>query len=84
MVRRSQRHLSEETKGKLLKAIGNCRDASIELTANAPIGGEEYVAADKLRTALDDMTGTLTGDREHFRMKSHSTHPHTHGRRDDP
>ena len=50
-----------------------CRDASIVASTNAPIGSEIYQAADKLRVALDDMTGTLTGDRAHFSLKAHSS-----------
>ena len=58
----------------LLDAIGECRRACITATSKAPIGGDVYQAAGKLVSVIDDMAGTLTGDREALHLKGHSTY----------
>lgn len=71
MARRTQRHFSEIDRQALLDAVGACREAAITACTKAPVFGPEYVAASTLQSALDDMAGFLTGNREHFWAKGH-------------
>ena len=77
-----KRSVTETMKSDLLAALRNCRTALIAFTMKAPINGPEYKAAETMRRSLDDMAGSLTGDREHFWEKVHSTPKDCFGQRD--
>lgn len=69
-----KRIFTEIDKERLLVSLRECREACTHAHTAAPINGEVYRAVSTFQTALDDLTGVLTGDRTHFHLKSHSTH----------
>lgn len=58
----------------LLRMLRTCRDASTDASGKVPIGGELYQRLDRLRGAIDDIAEIITGDRQHFWLKAHSSH----------
>lgn len=70
MARRRQRYFGDVEKQALLQAIGECRAACIKAQTAAPINEPIYRATDVLMDAIDSLAEVLTGDREHFHLKS--------------
>ena len=64
------RYFTDMDRDKLLAAIGECRRACIETNMRAPIQGDVYKACCRLTVAIDELAGVLTGDREHFHIKT--------------
>jgi hypothetical protein len=59
----------------LLKALSQCREGCIEALRRAPPTAEVAVRTRALVAALDNVTERLTGDRQHFWLKPHSSKP---------
>jgi hypothetical protein len=57
----------------LLEAIGTCRRACVTASSVAPIGGPIYRAANRLMEEIDLVAEVLTGNRQHFWLKPHSS-----------
>lgn len=55
-----------------LASLGESRHLATRVCACVQIGGPLYRQAEVLMQAIDDLAGTLTGDREHFWQKPHS------------
>lgn len=70
---RTKRLFSEANSAALLLSVQECRRAAVMALARAPIHSEGYNAINDLIDALDRITGALTGDRERFWAKLHST-----------
>ena len=71
MAGKSKRHFDDMDRKALLDALETARRACVQTCRKAPIRGEVYLAAEKVRGAIDDAALVLTGDREHFWLKSH-------------
>lgn len=74
MATRTSRNFSEMDKKELLKDLENCRYACVRTCAKAPIYSDIYKMADKLISNIDAAAEVLTGNRQHFYGKGHSTH----------
>jgi hypothetical protein len=72
MVNR-RRIFSEHDAQALLQAVADCRRAAILALSRAPIHAEGTQAVLQLLAALDEVAEALTGDRERFWMRLHST-----------
>ncbi len=78
-----ERIFHEPAAKQLLDAIGTCRKACIEASTEVPINGDVYQAAWKVKDAIDGLAEVLTGDRQHFWLKPHSTPPSVHRSADE-
>lgn len=74
MGRHTKRHIDQMTLDRMLGKVGECRQAAIDVITKAPIYGDHYKAAGRLKDALDDMAGHLTGDRGFFGLKDAQSH----------
>ena len=70
---RHKRHFGETDSRSLLGAVGECRRACTAASAKAPIGGPVYRAVERLREELDLVAEVLTGSRQYFWLRPHST-----------
>ena len=72
MIRRPHRstfpHSLEEP---FLAALGRARDFAIQFRSAQRFGSDAMAKADALSEAIDGMAEQLTGDRQHFHLKSH-------------
>jgi hypothetical protein len=73
MANRRQRIFSEGDANDLLRAVDECRRAAVLALSRAPIQAEGRKAVLELLTALDNLAEALTGYRERFWTKPHST-----------
>ena len=69
MARR--RFFSDSDRARFYAAIRVMRDACVQVSRSAPIGGLDYRTADAVRHALDDAVEALTGDRTALWGKAH-------------
>ena len=76
MVKRPKRHFGEMDKQTLLEAIRVCRSACIDASAKSrPCDNPVYAAIRGVTEAIDELAGTLSGDRTLFHTKGHSCPP---------
>jgi hypothetical protein len=73
MTNRRQRIFSDSDADDLLRAVGECRRAAVLALSRAPIHAEGTKAVMELLAVLDSIAEALTGDRERFWAKPHST-----------
>jgi hypothetical protein len=66
-----RRFFSDSDRARFYAAIRAMRDATIDVSRAAPIGGLDYRTADAVRRALDDAVEALTGDRTALWRKDH-------------
>lgn len=71
---KNQRRFGDLEKAALLKAIGECRKASI-IAADAALFDRKDVkqSCGELQKVIDDLAGKLTGNPEYFWGKAHSS-----------
>lgn len=69
MSRRSKRGVIK--KQAVLEQLKTGRNGAIQVCREAKINGTEYRAAGKAITAIDELTETLTGDKETLWLKGH-------------
>ncbi len=69
---RSRRSFGAPDAREALAALESCRRAMVAVCAKAPVGSQVYRAADAVLTAIDDMAGAITGDRERFWTPGHA------------
>jgi hypothetical protein len=60
---------------QLLDAARAFRSACVAALTAAPIGGADYVAANRALEATDDLAEALTGNRRLFHNQPHSAGP---------
>ncbi|TCZ61092.1 hypothetical protein [Roseicella aquatilis] len=77
MPKHRRRMLMPDAVDAALEAAEACRRAAMDVMRQAPIGGPVYQAASAVMDALDGLAEALTGDRERFWAKPHSTTPHS-------
>ena len=73
MTNRRQRIFSDDDAQDLLRAVGECRRAAVLALGRAPINSEGSKAVLDLLVVLDNVALVLTGNRERFWMRLHST-----------
>ena len=72
--RRYQPRFREAEKQALLQAIGACRKSCIEAGHHALFDRKDVLAAcSSIQAGIDKLAEMLTGDREYFWMKAHSS-----------
>ena len=64
-----KRHFDPMDTKELLDALEVARRACIQACRKAPIRGEVYLAAEKVKDSIDDAALVLTGSWEHFWLK---------------
>ena len=75
--RRSQPRFTDLEKQKLLEAIGTCRKACLAGHTHSLFDRKDvYAGCDSLLAAIDKLAETLTGDRQFFWGKLHSSASH--------
>jgi hypothetical protein len=73
MSNRRRRLFSEFDADDLLAAVEACREAAVRAHTRAPIGSEGFEVVGELLAALDRVAEAVTGDRERYWMRLHST-----------
>lgn len=73
MATRTKRTFGDLEKNELLKDLESWRNICIRVCAKAPIKGEIYQLAEKLIGDIDAAVEMLTGNRQMFYSKGHST-----------
>lgn len=68
-----RRVFTEADRDQMLVAAGVFRDACVDASRRAPPAGPEYAALHRAMTSVDDLVGALTGNRELFWAKPHTT-----------
>ena len=74
MTTRTRRYFGEHDKQQLINELGSWRSICVRVCTKAPVNGHVYRLADKLIFDIDNAVEGLTGNREYFRAKAHSTH----------
>jgi hypothetical protein len=73
MAARTKRYFDDRDKNQLITELRNWRSICVSVCTKAPIHGNAYKAADKLISDIDIAVEALTGNREYFYNKPHST-----------
>lgn len=71
MVRRSKRGFVK--KDEVLKKLAVGRNGALQVITESKINSGEYKKASGVTHAIDDLAEELTGEREYFWLKGHST-----------
>ncbi len=69
----SKRPLPRYDLRAILAALGACRTAMIDLRAGSPPRSLPRAAADQMISNIDELAWMLTGDRDAFIAKGHSS-----------
>jgi hypothetical protein len=74
--RRSRRVLDPIQVRRVLDSLGENRRLLNGLMGQLPVRGPEYLAAEAIVNAINDLAENLTGCRDHFWSKAPSTSQH--------